>query len=113
MLLGEFKHPDNFDIDFALISHKLSNIERTEDGIVGDVEFLNTTKGTLILSLVEAGFPIEFGCRAIGRTNDDGSIEVDKVLTWDVSSSLQNEKAQSPIGKDFTLLQNNDVKLSI
>lgn len=96
VLFGELGHPDTFDVSLANVSHKIENIEMTEDAVVGDVTILDTKSGRLAKELFESG-AVRLGLRGAGTTNEDGTVNIKKIFTWDI---IPKEKSVNE-DKDF------------
>jgi len=86
VLYGELGHPDDsslFDISLKNVTHQILEPKLVEGKIVSDIKFLKTTYGNIAAEMIESG-KFKFGIRAAGNTQEDGSITVKQIYTWDI-----------------------------
>jgi len=61
-LLGELDHPERFEVALGSVSHRISELwyDQASRQVKGRIEILNTPKGQIAKSLLEAGVPLQF-----------------------------------------------------
>lgn len=77
---GELGYPENFDIAFSNISHKVTNVRIEDDAVIGDVELLDVSKANIIKENIN---DFVFRPRSTGRVKEDGIVVLDKIFAFD------------------------------
>ena len=96
-LLGELDHPERFEVALTGVSHKISELwyDQGKRQVIGRVEILDgTPKGQIAKSLLEAGVPLSISSRAAGSVNEDKSVHIDQIYTFDLVAKPGFEKAE-------------------
>jgi len=96
-LLGELDHPDRFEVALGNVSHKISELwyDQGKRQILGRIEVLDgTPKGQIAKSLLEAGVPLSISSRAAGSVNEDKTVKIDQIYTYDLVAKPGFENAQ-------------------
>jgi len=96
-LLGELDHPERFEVSLANVSHRITELwyDQGARQIKGRIEILDgTPKGQIAKSLLEAGIPLSISSRAAGSVNDDKSVEIQQIYTYDLVAKPGFEQAQ-------------------
>jgi len=83
LLLGELGHQQNNQVMLTNISHIVKNIQLYQDGIVGDIQILDTQNGKILKELVNNGFKINYSVRYNGNVDSNGKIIDAKILSFD------------------------------
>lgn len=83
LLLGELGHQQNNQVMLTNISHIVKNIQLYQDGIVGDIQILDTQNGKILKKLVNNGFKINYSVRYNGNVDSNGKIIDAKILSFD------------------------------
>ncbi|MDY0270431.1 hypothetical protein [Trichloromonas sp.] len=83
LLLGELGHQQNNQVMLTNISHIVKNIQLYQDGIVGDIQILDTQNGKILKELVNNGFKINYSARYNGNVDSNGKIIDAKILSFD------------------------------
>jgi len=96
-LLGELDHPDRFEVALGNVSHRIIDLwyDQANRQVKGRIEILEgTPKGQVAKSLLEAGVPLSISSRAAGTVNDDKTVSIQQIYTYDLVAKPGFEKAQ-------------------
>lgn len=95
-LLGELDHPERFEVALGSVSHRVSELwyDQSARQIKGKIEILNTPKGQIAKSLLEAGVPLSISSRAAGTVNEDKTVQIQQIYTYDLVAKPGFESAQ-------------------
>lgn len=96
-LLGELDHPERFEVSLGNVSHKISELwyDQGKRQILGRIEILDgTPKGQIAKSLLEAGVPLSISSRAAGSVNEDKTVQIQQIYTYDLVAKPGFESAQ-------------------
>ena len=114
-LLGELDHPERFEVALGNVSHRITELwyDQANRQIKGRIEVLDTPKGVIAKSLLEAGVPLSISSRAAGTVNEDKTVQIQQIYTYDLvakpgfeSAQLKtvNESAKARISNQLTRL---------
>ena len=86
VVYGEFDHPDVFDTSLSRSSHIIKKANYVAEGnrVEGEIRLLSTYWGKEARSLVNDGCPIFVSSRAAGVTENDGTVSLKKLFTYDI-----------------------------
>ena len=95
-LLGELDHPERFEVALGSVSHRISELwyDQSARQIKGRLEVLNTPKGQIAKSLLEANIPLSISSRAAGTVNEDKTVSIQQIYTYDLVAKPGFENAQ-------------------
>lgn len=75
--LGELDHPESSTIALSNVSHLVTNSWWDGEQVMGDIEVLDTPKGKILKSLLDAGVTIGISSRGVGSTEKKRMAEGD------------------------------------
>ena len=96
-LLGELDHPERFEVALGSVSHRISELwyDQAKRQVLGRIEILEgTPKGQIAKSLLEAGVPLSISSRAAGTVNEDKTVAIQQIYTYDLVAKPGFESAQ-------------------
>ena len=95
-LLGELDHPERFEVALGNVSHRITELwyDQNTRQIKGRIEVLDTPKGIIAKSLLEAGVPLSISSRAAGTVNEDKTVQIQQIYTYDLVAKPGFESAQ-------------------
>jgi hypothetical protein len=96
-LLGELDHPERFEVALGNVSHRISELwyEQSSRQIKGRIEILEgTPKGQIAKALLDAGIPLSISSRAAGTVNEDKTVSIQQIYTYDLVAKPGFESAQ-------------------
>jgi len=85
-LLGELDHPERFEVALGNVSHRITELwyDQSVRQIKGRIEVLDTPKGVIVKSLLDAGVPLSISSRAAGTVNEDKTVQIQQIYTYDL-----------------------------
>jgi len=95
-LLGELDHPERFEVALGNVSHRITELwyDQSARQIKGRIEVLDTPKGQVAKSLLESGVPLSISSRAAGTVNEDKTVQIQQIYTYDLVAKPGFEAAQ-------------------
>ena len=96
-LLGELDHPERFEVALSNVSHRVTDLwyDQQNRQIKGRIEILEgTPKGQIAKSLLEAGIPLSISSRVAGTVNEDKTVDIQQIYTYDLVAKPGFEKAE-------------------
>ena len=113
--LGELDHPDSPIVQLENTSHILSKTWWDDDSLLGEIEVLDTPKGKILASLIEAGVKLGISSRGLGsttKTNEGYDMVEDdfNMICYDMVSNPSTSNAFMHLKENnefMTLVSNN------
>ena len=95
-LLGELDHPERFEVALGGVSHRISELwyDQQKRQVLGRLEILETPKGQIAKTLLESGVPLSISSRAAGTVNEDKTVAIQQIYTYDLVAKPGFESAQ-------------------
>lgn len=96
-LLGELDHPERFEVSLGGVSHRINELwyDDKKRQVLGRIEILNgTPKGQIAEALLKAGVPLSISSRAAGSVNEDKTVDIQQIYTYDLVAKPGFEAAQ-------------------
>jgi len=95
-LLGELDHPERFEVALGNVSHRITELwyDQANRQIKGRIEVLDTPKGIIAKSLLAAGVPLSISSRAAGTVNEDKTVQIQQIYTYDLVAKPGFEEAE-------------------
>lgn len=92
---GELGHPDEPEQFITSIrpSHKIGDVESTEEGMFVEIEPLQNTEGKILVQMLEEDMVV-FRPRMIGTIDKDGTVQVDRIVSFDAISKLDDSYSE-------------------
>jgi hypothetical protein len=88
--MGELDHPEAAIVNLNNVSHNIKRIWWEGNGLMGELELLNTPSGKIAQEIVSAGIPLGISSRGMGSVKQIGeSVEVQEdfeLVCWDLVS---------------------------
>ena len=116
-LLGELDHPERFEVALSNVSHRVTDLwyDQNNRQIKGRIEVLEgTPKGQIAKSLLDSGIPLSISSRAAGTVNEDKSVSIQQIYTYDLVAKPGFENAQlNTVNESAQARIQNQLKLII
>lgn len=96
-LLGELDHPERFEVALGNVSHRITELwyDQSKRQVLGRIEIIEgTPKGQIAKALLEAGVPLSISSRAAGTVNEDKTVAIQQIYTYDLVAKPGFEAAQ-------------------
>ena len=96
-LLGELDHPERFEVALGNVSHRITELgyDQASRQVKGRIEILEgTPKGKIAKELLKAGIPLSISSRAAGSVNEDKTVSIQQIYTYDLVAKPGFENAQ-------------------
>lgn len=85
-LIGELDHPDKFTISLKNASHVIESLEydKSTRTVRGRIKILNNENGMNVRKMLDSGVHLSISSRAAGKVNEDRSVSLKKIFTYDI-----------------------------
>ena len=96
-LLGELDHPERFEVSLGNVSHKINELwyDQNKRQILGRIEVLEgTPRGQIAKALLDSNIPLSISSRAAGTVNEDKTVQIQQIYTYDLVAKPGFEGAQ-------------------
>ena len=119
IVYGEFDHPDVFDTSLSRASHVVREAVYNKElnRIDGKIQLLSTYWGKEARAIVEDNLPIFVSSRAAGVTENDGTVTLKKLFTYDIVADpgfasakmgFINESLKLPTNTNYRIYEMSD-----
>lgn len=100
-IFGEMEHPTSMNINLHNVSHKIEDISFNESTgeVKGKILLMDTPSGKIAQSVVRSGSPLPISSRAIGKINEDKSVDVKRMATFDLVGTAGFKQASLMISE--------------
>lgn len=113
-LIGELDHPPSFDIKLENASHKIIELRYVQESkeVRGKIVLLDTPKGRIAKSLIDSKFPLSISSRAAGTVNEDKTVSIKKIFTYDLVADPGFTEAQlGSVNESLGFSKNSHVQI--
>lgn len=84
VFFGQMGFPEDMEIHFQHITHDVERIWVEDNTLYGEIKLLDTPKGNDIKNIMsEMDRAIVFRARSIGSVNEDGTVNIEKLISFD------------------------------
>lgn len=89
VVFGELGHSADGSIDlrFSNVSHSVKDVRVKDNNVIGTITILNTPMGNKLRKLLKSTV---FRPRSVGRVQEDGSVNIERILTFDAISKEED-----------------------
>lgn len=85
-MFGELGYPETSNISLDRASHQISDLYVEENILYADIKILDNSNGRIALKMLEDGAGV-LRPRSIGSVNEDRTINIDRLISFDVISA--------------------------
>jgi hypothetical protein len=86
LMLGELGYAEDANISLERASHQVNDLYVEGSVLYADIKMLNNSNGRTALKMLEDGVAV-LRPRSIGTVNEDRTINIDQVISFDVISA--------------------------
>jgi hypothetical protein len=83
-VLGECDHPEGLTINIDCTSHMIVDMHMEGNNGIGKLKMLNTPKGQIIKTIIEAGQRMGVSSRGSGAVDHNGNVSDYQIITVDI-----------------------------
>lgn len=83
-VLGECDHPEELTINLDRVSHMITQMWMEGPSGMGKLKILDTPKGNIIRTLIEADVKLGVSSRGVGNVDDRGEVSQFEIITVDI-----------------------------
>ena len=83
-ILGECDHPEELTINLDRVSHMITQMWVDGNNGMGKLKILDTPKGQIIRTLIEADAKLGVSSRGVGNVDDRGEVSQFEIITVDI-----------------------------
>jgi hypothetical protein len=81
---GELDHPEELTINLDRVSHVITSMYMDGTNGSGKLRIVDTPKGNIVTSLIEAGVKLGVSSRGVGNVDDNGEVSGFEIITVDI-----------------------------
>lgn len=84
VFFGQMGFPEGMEMNFKNITHDVERVWVEDNTLYGEIKLLDTPKGNDIKNIMaEMDRAIVFRARSIGSVNGDGTVNIEKLISFD------------------------------
>jgi hypothetical protein len=84
VFFGQMGFPEDMEVNLSKVSHNVERIWVENNTLYGEINILDTPKGKELKNIMsEIDNSIVFRSRSIGTVNEDGTVNIQKIISFD------------------------------
>lgn len=84
VFFGQMGFPEDLDVNLSKVSHSVERIWVENNTLYGEIRILDTPEGNKIRDIMaEVDRSVVFRSRSTGSVNEDGTVNIEKLISFD------------------------------